>query len=174
MHALTDIVTDRLIVRNVTRADTQAVYDIWKNEENEEYMSDPVNSLKEVAAICAEHEDHISFQDGLLRVAVLKSTGEVIGTCCFGQTSLETEWGFGYSIQKAYWGQGYATELLQGILDFGIACGVTDFESSCATENPASARVMQKCGMVFHHKTAFHQPDLDVTYEEDVYRYHVE
>ena len=173
MNERTDLITDRLIIRNVTRADAPAVWEIWKNEENEEYMSDLVASLDEVVAICEEYENCLDFGKGLLRVAVRKSDAAVIGTCCLGNTGKSTEWGFGYSVHPDFWGQGYATEMVRGILDFGARCGIRDFQTSCASENKASARVLQKAGMTFHCKRAFVQSMLHVEYEEDVYTLHL-
>lgn len=169
-----EIETERLLLRPVTQADAAAVWDIWKCPENERYMSDPVGSLEETAAICKQYEKTAGAKEGQLRVAVMKKSGEVVGTCCFGPRSKGPGWGLGYSIGSQYWGQGFATELLQGILDYGAACGVRDFASSCAHQNRASARVMEKCGMRFDHKSTFTQPLLGVTYEEDCYCLHLE
>ena len=39
------IITDRLIIRDVTENDTKDIWEIWANSENEKYMSDPVKSM---------------------------------------------------------------------------------------------------------------------------------
>lgn len=54
----------------------------------------------------------------------------------------------GYSIGRKYWGQGIATEALRTVLDFAFReFGVHRIEGRCEWDNPASARVMEKCGM---------------------------
>jgi ribosomal-protein-alanine N-acetyltransferase len=165
-----NIISERLILRNMSQDDDKAVWEIWSNSENEKYMSDPVESLEEVTSIC---KDVINY-DTYLVVATLKDTGEVIGTCCFGPTDRSDEWGFGYNIRKEFWGKGFATEIVNAVISHGRSLGVKDFTSDCATENTASAKVMEKCGMKFSHKSSFKQPIANIVYESSVYKLHID
>ena len=168
---LNNIISERLILRIITVDDAKDIYEIWSNIENEKYMCDPIDSLEEVISICENREN--SEENGYLTVVTLKDTGEVIGTCNFGSTSRENEWGFGYSIKQEYWGNGYATELVKSIIKFGNSEGITDFVASCAIENTASGRVLEKCGMHKNHKSTFKQPKLNIVYESQVYKLHL-
>ena len=47
-----NIISERLIIRDIVAEDAKDVWEIWSNSENEKYMSDPVDSLEEVAIIC--------------------------------------------------------------------------------------------------------------------------
>ena len=54
----------------------------------------------------------------------------------------------GYVIARAYWGNGYATEALQSIVDWALAQEqIFRVWAVCDIENGASARVMEKVGM---------------------------
>jgi len=54
----------------------------------------------------------------------------------------------GYWLGEPYWNQGYATEATAAIISFGFGTlGLNKITSSYLAENPASGRVMQKCGM---------------------------
>lgn len=165
------VISERLVIRDVTENDAKHIWEIWSNSENEKYMSDPVKSIDEVKSICKERENDIN--NGFLRVATLKTTGEVIGTCCFGFTNKSSEWGFGYSIKVEYWRNGYATEIVKSIIKLGYDLGIREFISDCATENLASGRVLEKCGMNLDHKSTFKQPKLNVVYDSDVYKLHI-
>ncbi|MEI6790070.1 MAG: GNAT family N-acetyltransferase, partial [Myxococcaceae bacterium] len=56
----------------------------------------------------------------------------------------------GYILRKDYWGRGYGTELLQGLLVHGFSnLGLSRIVAVCNPENLASARIMEKCGMTF-------------------------
>lgn len=56
----------------------------------------------------------------------------------------------GYTIARAYWGQGYATEAAQAVVDFGFEqMQLVHIEAVCLPGNVASARVLQKIGMRF-------------------------
>lgn len=161
--------SQRLIMKKVTREDAKDIYNIWI--ENNEYMSDPVESIEEVKEVCRKHEKE---EMAFLRVVLLKETGEVIGTCCFGYTKKVDEWGFGYSIKKSQCGKGYATEVVQTIISLGKIKGIKNFISEAAIENKGSIRVMEKAGMKVSDKTSFIQPNLEKRYESYVYKLNVE
>lgn len=168
---LSNITSERLIIRSVTVEDAKDIWEIWSNGENERYMSDPVGSLEEVISICENREDNNS--NGYLTVATLRDTGEVIGTCCFGPEK-DDEWGFGYSIKQEFWGKGYATEIVKAVIQFGQSLGIKDFTSDCAIENTGSGKVLEKSGMHKDHKSSFKQPKLNIVYESQVYKLHLD
>ena len=56
----------------------------------------------------------------------------------------------GYSLARDCWNQGYATEALHAVLRFGFdTLRLNRIEAQHETSNPASGRVMQKCGMTY-------------------------
>ncbi len=55
----------------------------------------------------------------------------------------------GYVMARSEWGKGYATEALRAVIDAGLALPeVYGVAAVCDVENLASARVMEKAGMV--------------------------
>ena len=79
-----------------------------------------------------------------------KSDRRMIGTIGFMWINCEHRSGeVGYSLARDCWNQGYATEALQAVLDFGFdTLRLHRIEAQHETDNPASGRVMEKCGMV--------------------------
>ena len=86
---------------------------------------------------------------------VLKETGEAIGAMGYfthdtsnipiGTNDCE----IGYWVARPYWNQGICTEALRLMLDYCINVKkFDDIWSDHFTGNPASGRVMQKCGFV--------------------------
>ena len=56
----------------------------------------------------------------------------------------------GYTISRAYWGKGYATEAVQAVIQFGFEkMKLVRIEAVVLPENLASARVLEKSGMQF-------------------------
>lgn len=54
-----------------------------------------------------------------------------------------------YFIGEAYWKQGYATEVVEAMLKFAFCeLELERVQGRCMTCNPASLRVMQKCGLI--------------------------
>lgn len=56
----------------------------------------------------------------------------------------------GYRIVTDYWNQGYATEAAERMVAFAADVGIQLVYARVITENVASARVLQKIGMVEH------------------------
>ena len=56
----------------------------------------------------------------------------------------------GYVLAKPHWGQGLMTEVARAIVDWAMAQPeIYRVWAVCDVDNPASARVMEKCGMSF-------------------------
>lgn len=52
----------------------------------------------------------------------------------------------GYDVRPLYRGQGYATAMLQMVLEMAREHGLNRALLTCFTDNPASERVIRKCG----------------------------
>jgi RimJ/RimL family protein N-acetyltransferase len=79
----------------------------------------------------------------------LPGQNQLIGSCGIRKKqsgSHQAE--LGYEIAPLYWGQGYATEAAQKMLNFGFEhLNLHRVWASCLVENKASARVLEKLGM---------------------------
>lgn len=69
----------------------------------------------------------------------------VIGTLGIGPRGDEAH-ELGYWLSREYWGQGYATEAARGALRTARALGIERVSAGHFLENPASGRVLYKCG----------------------------
>ena len=79
----------------------------------------------------------------------LRDTGRLIGTIGVMWVNFEFKSAeVGYSLAKAQWNQGLMTEALSAVLDYAFSVlHLNRVEAQYETENPASGRVMEKCGM---------------------------
>ncbi len=87
-------------------------------------------------------------------------TGEILGGAGFG--ALESgEPEIGYWIGEPYWGQGYATEAVQAVIDCAFARrGLPRLIGRCRVGNPASRRVLEKCGFQYQAAGMVHSRAL--------------
>lgn len=83
---------------------------------------------------------------------VFKETGTFTGTCGFdagyfpGHARAEV----GYVLSRDYWGRGIMPEAVRAVIRFGFEeLNLNRIGSRCISENTASARVMEKAGMVY-------------------------
>lgn len=92
----------------------------------------------------------------------LKETGEAVGCIGYyicGESNINigvTDAEIGYWIAKPYWNMGICTEALKEMIDWCLT--VKGFEvlwSDFFVDNPASGRVMGKCGFIDTGKTNY-------------------
>ena len=80
----------------------------------------------------------------------LRSSPDIIGALFVDDLSERSRWcEVDYQLGSAYWGRGYATEALGAALDYLFRRALFHrVQGKCVMGNRASARVMEKCGMV--------------------------
>ena len=78
--------------------------------------------------------------------AVTLADGTLIGMCGVAQLYGEDP-EIGYWLGQPYWGQGYATEAARAVIDYAFEdLRLERLESGARVSNPASRRVLEKCG----------------------------
>ena len=81
-------------------------------------------------------------------IVELRATGKIIGHAGLQRLDGSDDVELGYYLGRSSWGQGYATEAAQALLDFGLTGGgLHRITATCDPENAASARVLEKIGM---------------------------
>ncbi len=99
-----------------------------------------------VSAWCAAYEDPHIYNWAITR----KGDGHAIGfirAANFSDRHARCE--LDYALAQQYRNAGFMTEALRGVIDF-LFCMVECHKicGYCAAQNPASGRVMEKCGMI--------------------------
>ncbi|WP_341735731.1 GNAT family protein [Microcoleus sp. CAWBG640] len=147
---LPTIETERLLLRKITLNDANDMF---------EYGSDPLVSQYTMWSTHTSIEDTKSFLRSLTKMykkrelidwgIVHKSEQKLIGTCGYVEWSMNhSRAQIGYALSRKYWNQGYMSEAVSAIIDFGFReMSLNKIEARCAQKNIASARVMEKVGM---------------------------
>ncbi len=142
--------TERLKFRKLTIRDTGDVFEYASVPEVSLYVTwSPHRTIADTKSFLKhmlfQYEKGIPSSWGI----ELKETGKLIGTGGYLWWSTEhSKAEVGYVISDKYWNKGYMTEALKKILQFGFeTMNLERIEARCFTENKASERVMQKCGM---------------------------
>ncbi len=147
--------TDRLLLRRFTPSDAIDMYSHWSSDpDTTRYLSwaahtDPAQTSRLLEAWERKYQ-HKDFYEWAV---IEKSSGILIGSA--GLVSVPDSRScceVGYCLGKPWWGRGYATEMLQQLLDFAVhRVGYKKVVAKHAVENPASGRVMEKSGMTMQH-----------------------
>jgi ribosomal-protein-alanine N-acetyltransferase len=147
------IETERLLLRRFTIDDADCMFNNWASDsEICKYMRWEQHENKEetmnVISRWVESYNKKSFYQWAI---TLKENKEAIGAISlFTVNEYDLCGDVGYCIGKEYWGQGIATEALKAVLKYAFEIiGFNRIETYHSINNPASGRVMQKCGMRF-------------------------
>lgn len=168
-----DIITKRLIIRSTREEDGTFCLSIWLDDEMGKYLSDPPRERADEAEL--NFARGIEQQEGWYPfIAVSKETGDFIGTCSAVPDDNGKHWDLGYCIHKKYWRQGYATEMIKGLIDFGYRNGGRKFTASVAQENAGSNAVLKKLGFYIEKEGTFKKRQTDIVYDEYIYRLDLE
>jgi ribosomal-protein-alanine N-acetyltransferase len=145
------IETERLLLRDFTPLDEADVH---------EYACDPLVSRYDSWGPNTDAQTHGFLlerlneqarwpRDDVTLAAELRSSRKVIGTVRLWVADAENRSGeIGYTFNRAYWGNGYATEAASALLDRAFShLRLHRIVATCDTRNTASWRVMEKIGM---------------------------
>lgn len=151
MTAFLPIVTERLVLRDLTMDDAPAVHRYGSDPEVVRYMPWGPNTWADTQDFLERKLDdqRADPRRGFDLAVTLASSGELIGAC--GITIISTERlqaAMGYAYRRDIWGRGYATEAARALIAFGFErLGMHRICAYCDVDNIASARVLEKAGM---------------------------
>ena len=139
--------TQRLVLRAPRLEDVKAMALLANDRriaENTARIPHPYRGADAEAFIGAVNTggDEIAF-------AVTGTDGTLIGVCglASGGPTGEASRELGYWLGVAHWGQGYATEAVRALIDHAFTdLGFDALAAGARVTNPASRRVLEKCG----------------------------
>lgn len=149
--------TSRLIVRHFIPEDAEALFRVHGNLKVAQYMGDGKPLTYELCVKWIEVSMRNYQTKGFGASAVVeKRTGEFIGCCGIVYNLERSEPEIPeiiYSFDPRWWGQGFASEVVPAMLDYGLKhCGLHRILATIVPENTASQRVIEKAGMVFERE----------------------
>ncbi|MBM7589632.1 RimJ/RimL family protein N-acetyltransferase [Brevibacillus fulvus] len=145
------IETPRLILRPYQEDDFAAAHAMFADPETMQFYPAPFSSRHTKAWISRNRERYAKDGFGLWAVC-LKQSGIMIGDCGLIKQNLadQTEVEIGYHLNKAYWGNGYATEAALACKQYGFeTLGLPRLISIIVPRNRPSIRVAERIGFSF-------------------------
>jgi [ribosomal protein S5]-alanine N-acetyltransferase len=148
------IVTARLILRGPLSSDFPALYDHVFTDAavmRHAFAGQPL-SLQRATEFFEENFDH-HVSGRKLGVLTERATTEVIGFAGLLSCNVlgEPDFEIGFVLRRSAWGNGYATEIGKGQLEYGFSVkGCRRLLAQVSPENSASIATVKKLGMKFH------------------------
>ena len=177
-HAGTqEIETPRLLLRRLMPSDAPMMYANWANDpEVTRWLRwTPHKDVAETQELLSAWALLYPNEDYYQWAIVEKASGQVFGSISIfnallgdpaqkalwpQQDCTDGIWEAGYCIGKHWWNHGFATEALKAAVNYWFENTDGGWLTCChAKENPASGRVMEKAGFLYHHDAIDHKFD---------------
>lgn len=148
------IETPRLYLRGFTKEDARFAISIWNDPEMGQYLADPAlgeidpEYLKEIEGL-GENEKCCYL------ISESKQDGQKIGTCSFIPDKDGLVYDIAYCVHKNYWRRGYATEMVQGMVEYARRSGAKKITVVVDKENAGSNAVVRKLGFTVAGESAY-------------------
>jgi ribosomal-protein-alanine N-acetyltransferase len=148
--------TERLILRRLLPGDLDDLFALYRDPDIRRYYPEGIltyaETKEELEWFLNGHPAHPELG---LWATIYKPTGAFIGRCGLLPWTIEQrpEVEVAYLIDKAYWGQGLATEAAQAIVDYAFEqLHLTRLVCMVDPGNLASANVARKIGMTLERE----------------------
>lgn len=141
------LITEKLALRRPRLADAEAIFEYASDRQVIHYMDYcPCTDLNEVVK-SLEGKPQQWESGNYTWVLTIRPDDRPIGTiaCCVEGHAAD----FGYLLNQQYWGQGFATEAAIAVVNWAISLPtIYRVWATCDAENIASAKVLEKSGLV--------------------------
>lgn len=147
---LPSIETERLLLRKITLNDASDMFEYASNPEVSEYtMWSTHTSIEDTKYFLKSLTKMYKRRELVDWGIVHKAEKKFIGTCGFVEWSMtHSRAEIGYALSARYWREGYMSEAVNAIIEFGFREMLLNrIVGRCEVNNIASARVMEKVGM---------------------------
>ena len=153
--------TPRLTLRKFTKADVQDVFEYASDPEVPKYMTwDAHKTLK-------ESEEVIDWHMNTQGMWAIEFESKLVGSIGISLKPEHEKASFGYALNRKFWGKGFMTEALSAVLRLCFEkLELNRVEATHFTENPASGKVMQKCGMKIEGMTTRNRKFKGIFHDE--------
>lgn len=148
-----EIITERLLLREITWNDLDAIHRLHSVPEVDEFNTLGIpGSLDETRELIRAdiEKKNVDRQNRYTWRIIEQHSGEFIGLA--GMTLSNDKYRLGeiyFKLLPAFWGKGYATEVAKGLIVSGFdTFKLHKVEAGVATDNERSIRVLEKTGMI--------------------------
>ncbi len=157
--------TERLIVRKLILDDLEAFHKLESNPLVLKYATGEVKNFdaneKELKELIFKYE--IPKNDFWIYAIERKSNKSFIGTLALVKDGVDDE--IGYRFLEKYWGNGYATEICEGLISYCKEIGIPKLIGYVINKNRASEKILKR----FNFKSVKHLISEDIQLPETKY-----
>lgn len=141
--------TRRLKVRKLKIEDLQSFFELESNPEVLQYATGEVKNNEECEKELKELINKYEKRENNFWIYAIISNVEnhFIGTLALVKDDNDDD-EIGYRFIQRFWGNGYATEICEGLIDYCKSIGMKKIVGNVVNENVASAKILEKFNFV--------------------------
>lgn len=152
------IYTERLVLRQLTPADASFILQLLNEPSWLQFIGDRgVRTLADAEQYIINGPMAMYAEYGFgLYVVEQKENPQPMGLCGLIKRPLLDDVDIGFAFLPAFWGQGFAVEAAEGVLNYGREkLALSRVVAITSLDNDRSARVLEKIGLRFERLIAF-------------------
>lgn len=137
-----------MILRKPRADDAYLIFSAYaKDQDVTRYLTwKPHSSVEETLEFVRRALDAWDREEAFTWIITLRESAEVIGSI---DLRVESNANLGYLLAKPHWNRGYMTEAVRAVVEWALAQdSVNRVWAVCDVENLASARVLEKAGLL--------------------------
>ncbi|MBT3051919.1 MAG: GNAT family N-acetyltransferase [Candidatus Thiodiazotropha sp. (ex Codakia orbicularis)] len=124
---------DAVVLNTLTPRVTQSLPPVWQGAYTLERANHWINERD---------------KEGVTLIVVDKSSLDAIGFVILFESSNYKDLRLGYLLKESAWGKGFASELIQGLVEWSTNKGISSITGGVDVDNIASKRVLEKNGFI--------------------------
>ncbi|MBU5345800.1 GNAT family N-acetyltransferase [Paenibacillus lautus] len=169
------VITDRLMIRMLTRDDQEHIYNLCLQAFNNDWPSGWRMDYEQASNFLDwqinKYETFNVLTDSVYFAVVARDNSNFIGHCHVGCIDELAETEIGYGIAKEFRGVGYATEVAKALTQWALSTFNLKYVVATITDdNPSSLRVIEKVGFLKYGKMKI--PSMDENKIFNYFRYY--
>ena len=145
---------------------------VWNDPEMGQYLPDASSddmSEEEYQSQLKELETLGDDEECCYLISELKATGERIGACSFLPSEDGSIYDIGYCVHRTHWRNGYATEMVQGMIEYAKFQGAKSITIMITEGNIASERIAEKFGGRVVKTSSYVKKGTNLTFTDNMY-----
>ncbi|UCE00256.1 MAG: GNAT family N-acetyltransferase [Chloroflexota bacterium] len=142
------IETARLILREITHADTHAIFRNFSEPEIAKwFFEEPLTDIDQAKQFIDQFNSEFKQGEGITWAIEMKKNNACVGTCSIAGVSIGGEGEIGFDLAKEYWGKGIMSESLTAILDYGFSVlNLSKIDAHTYSTNIKAKHLLEKLG----------------------------
>jgi ribosomal-protein-alanine N-acetyltransferase len=148
-HPFPILETERLVLREITPADADDLFQIFSDQEAMQYWScRPYTSVIQAHKLIESLTESAREETGIHWAITLRGENRLIGRCGYNEWRKQHRRGeISYIIGRQHWGKGIVSEALRVMLNYGFAeMALHSVEAAVTPGNEGSTRLLEGLG----------------------------